>query len=111
MTDHLDYVLYEVGHERLKQEAKWGEQSWPDGTGGLTSEWWSIMARRDCQAAHADGRLTYRHILDEEVHEAFAETDPEKLKAELIQVAAVAVAWVEKLIREESRGGSPVALG
>jgi len=40
---------------------------------------------------------TWEMILLEEVWEALAETDPVKLRAELIQVAAVAVAWVEDI--------------
>ncbi len=36
---------------------------------------------------------------DEEHHEAMAETDPEKLERELIQVAAVCVAQVECIRR------------
>ncbi len=42
-----------------------------------------------------------RHILLEEVHEALAEDDPTRLRAELLQVAAVAVCWVEAI---EQRG-------
>ena len=33
-----------------------------------------------------------------------AESDPVKLRAELVQVAAVAVAWVEKIDRDIARG-------
>lgn len=110
--DQLDYVLYEVGHERLKQHVKWGEQNWPDGTGGSTFQFAAKDFRSACQFAFEEtGTGTYRHILLEEVYEAMAESDPEKLKTELIQVAAVAVAWVEKLLREESRGEAQIAFG
>jgi hypothetical protein len=43
--------------------------------------------------------VTWAHILTEEFYEALAEADPEKLREELVQVAAVAVAWVECLDR------------
>jgi hypothetical protein len=66
-------VLDEVQDERRRQDAKWGEQNHPDGTIAL-----------------------------EEVFEALVETDPAKLRDELLQVAAVAVAWVEAIDR---RGG------
>jgi hypothetical protein len=33
-------------------------------------------------------------VLNEEVAEAFAESDPAKLRAELLQVAAVCAAWI-----------------
>ncbi len=42
-----------------------------------------------------DGSITWRDILTEEVFEAYAEKDLEKLRAELIQVAAVAVKMVD----------------
>ena len=40
----------------------------------------------------AGGRGTWRHILAEEVAEAYAETG-DALSTELVQVAAVAVQW------------------
>lgn len=95
-------ALRQIAAERLLQDAKWGEQNHPDGTGGnkVTAD----LARLVCQQAAADGRLTWRQVLDEEVQEAFAERDPARLRAELVQVAAVAVAWVESIDRRGDRG-------
>lgn len=99
-------VLDEVSAERTAQDAKWGEQNHPDGTGpqayhvniaGVADRY-----RAACQAAAAAGRVTYRDILLEEVYEAMAEADPDELRTELVQVAAVAVAWVEAIDRRES---------
>lgn len=44
-----------------------------------------------------DGTVTWADVLAEEVTEAFAERDPGLLRAELIQVAAVAMRWVEAI--------------
>jgi len=44
-------------------------------------------------------QVTWRDILYEEVLEAYVETDWSALRAELVQVAAVAVAWIEHLDR------------
>lgn len=93
-----DVALTEIAIERARQDAKWGEQNHPDGTGG----WWheqtsAMLAREACQKAAADGTLTWAHVLREEVYEALAEHDPAKLRAELVQVAAVAVAWIEAI--------------
>jgi len=41
--------------------------------------------------------MTWVRMLREEVAEAFIEDDPEALEVELIQVAALAISWVEKL--------------
>jgi len=103
-------VLEEVGDERERQDAKWGEQNHPDGTGPLvrwvtpsldaTMAAWVREARYRCESRTRRGVVTYLDILAEEFFEAAAEADKARLREELIQVAAVAVAWVEKLDRE-----------
>lgn len=100
VVKHLG-VLPDIAAERTRQDKQWGQQNHHDGTGpGYLVA--ALHARHECQQAAALGLVTYRHILNEEVQEAFSETDPEKLRTELIQVAAVAVAWIEKLDRERA---------
>lgn len=103
--DPVTAALDEVAAERVRQDAKWGEQNHPDGTRPTIP---TLNAREqaihECDYAHRNGTGTWRHILEEEVAEAFAESDPVKLRAELVQVAAVAVAWVEAIDRRA--GGS-----
>lgn len=93
--------LAAVAAERQRQDDKWGEQNHPDGTGGRYEVRHAEAARRACDTAARTRDLTWRHILNEEVAEALAETDPVNLRAELVQVAAVAAAWVECLDRRE----------
>lgn len=103
-------VLAEVGEERIRQLHKHGEQvNLPDGTGPQTR--WAPRVRlvdrtarflagffRDrCQQRAAEGRVSFLDILLEEVAEAAAEDDPARLRAELLQVAAVAVQWIEAI--------------
>lgn len=122
-TDPTSRVLYEVARERSRQDAQWGEQNHPDGTGprqpiSIGIAYMGDVAAQMRRAANAaagkvpglehHGPLTWRHILLEEVFEALAEDDPVKLRAELIQVAAVAVAQVEAIDR---RSASPAAEG
>jgi uncharacterized hydantoinase/oxoprolinase family protein len=100
MSDHpRDLILLELEAERLRQDRKWGEQNHPDGTGGDVSEALACMARIVCEERHGAGVGTWRDILAEEFHEAVAETDHVRLREELLQVAAVAVAWVEAIDR------------
>jgi hypothetical protein len=87
-----------INAERWRQHAKWGVQNHPDGTGDLHRCEAEVL-REDCQVAFERGYVTWRHILAEEVAEAFAEEHPERLRAELIQVAAVVVAWIEAIDR------------
>jgi hypothetical protein len=39
------------------------------------------------------------HLLREELAEVFQETAPDRLEAELVQLGALCVSWVEKLRR------------
>ncbi|MGW2550025.1 hypothetical protein [Streptomyces sp. NPDC001635] len=98
-----DRVLSEVLAERIRQDQKWGEQNHPDGTGNKSQQDYAEQARRWCQAAFGSGYGTWADVLAEEVAEANAEREPAKLRAELIQVAAVAVAWVEALDRRTAQ--------
>lgn len=106
-------VINDVLDEREKQDAKWGEQNHPNGTGPRTlpmpyasGSWSAQMAAERLtvltNCAAQVGLITWLHILREEVFEAFAESDPAKLRTELIQVAAVAVQWAEAIDRSSS---------
>ncbi|ALY07409.1 hypothetical protein SEA_WIGGLEWIGGLE_87 [Mycobacterium phage Wigglewiggle] len=96
-------VLDEIAAERARQEAKWGEQNHPDAYEELTYN----LASGDCfkavtEARSSFGMCSYADILLEEVAEAVDEAragDKAALRTELIQVAAVATKWVEKLDR------------
>jgi hypothetical protein len=91
-------ILDEVAAERARQDARWGEQNHPDGTGRPGDISFAEAYKAICKA-NGPGEDTYRDILAEEVYEAFAEQDPARLRAELVQVAAVAVAWIGAIDR------------
>ncbi len=92
-----------VRAERARQDAKWGGgRDSPDGTGTPTQVDRARQARDACDLAAREHRKTWRHILVEEVSEALAEKSETRLRAELVQVAAVATAWVEAI---DARGG------
>ena len=94
-----DRVFMDVEVERHRQEAKWGEQSHPDGT-HERYESARDRYRNECEDAfRVRGDGSWRHIFLEEVFEAMTETDPVKLREELIQALAVATAWVEAIDR------------
>lgn len=94
----LAKVLADVAAERDGQDRMWGVQEFPDGSGPDFTEA-AEEAERECAAAWSRGELTWRHILTEEFFEALAETDPARLRNELVQTAAVAVKWVQALDR------------
>lgn len=93
----LDRVLGDITAEREAQHAAWGTQHhMVDGTG---PQWTSLAqtARQECDQASETGQLSWRHVLVEEVAEALAEHDPAELRRELVQVAAVAVQWIQAI--------------
>lgn len=109
----MNKVLKEVAEERGRQDARWGEQNHHDGTGPLTL---FLGARVPEEHTYADireratemtdwrtksGMVSYADILLEEVFEAMAESDQDRLREELVQVAAVTVAWIEKIDRDQ----------
>lgn len=113
----LNEVLGEVLEECRGQLEKWGLQNHPDGTGplraspmvwgrlaDLNNEEFADSARKRTENDFDNGYGSWEHILTEEVFEAYAEDDQEKLRAELVQVAAVAVSWIRAINRRRNVG-------
>lgn len=103
-------VMSEIAAERTRQDQKWGEQNHPNGTGPQhvwvftgPAEHVATATRDEANHQAQQGKLTWLDIQLEELAEAFAEDNPAKLRAELVQVAAVAVAWIEAIDRSASR--------
>lgn len=106
-ADPVQRVLEDVRAERARQDAKWGTDriaTLPDGTGRSGDATEAEARKIACDVARREGDITYRHVLEEEVAEALAETDPALLRAELVQVAAVAVKWIQGI---DMRAASP----
>lgn len=57
----------------------------------------TLDTKAHSQNEGGDGTITWWHILREEVFEAAAESDPDALRAEMIQVAAVALKMIDAL--------------
>ncbi|MFF2475123.1 NUDIX hydrolase [Streptomyces sp. NPDC058066] len=93
-TPGLARHLVDLDAERQRQLEKFGEQHHSDGTSLNYQRHLADEERAACDAAFRNGRGTWRHVLAEEVAEAFAEKDPAQLRAELVQVSAVCAAWI-----------------
>jgi hypothetical protein len=111
-------IAEEVITERERQDAKWGEQNHPNGTGPesmalarisaashqfidyMTNAELAASAKFATDTAAENGSTNFADILLEEVLEAFAEEDLDKLRVELVQVAAVAQQWIAKIDRQ-----------
>lgn len=96
-------VLSEVLAERIRQDTLWGQQNYPLGTGPKvmalgrpTGVWADMLKAEGARLGQGDNFL---RILLEEVMEAGAESDPVKVREELVQVAAVAVMICEAIDR------------
>jgi NTP pyrophosphatase (non-canonical NTP hydrolase) len=86
-----DRVLQEVLAERIRQDSKWGEQNCHD------FEWVSIMTEEVGESAQAANEANFKS--------GKTRGDFSHLRAELVQVAAVAVAWIECIDRRAARSG------
>ncbi|GAA0738534.1 hypothetical protein Drose_04465 [Dactylosporangium roseum] len=95
-------VYGDIARERAAQDAKWGEQNHPDGTAGPGRRAAARSAKLWTNSQAAERTLAWADVLEEEVAEALAEDDPAKLRAELVQVAAVAAAWIEAIDRRSA---------
>lgn len=90
--------LEDVYTEVARQEALWGVQMHPDGTGGAEARRQCTNARNRCEDAAKKGTLTYWDILKEEFFEAgAAEPNSAELIEELTQLCAVAQSWIRTI--------------
>lgn len=113
MTDtaHTRNILELVFDERQKQEVQYGDANRHTKSGTGPGTRWLLpytfdsatqiqqQLRYDYEDFEAEGNpVTWAHLVREEVAEAFElpEDDP-NLVAELVQVAALCVSWVERL--------------
>lgn len=104
-------VLEELFEERKRQVARYGHnEDLKDGTGSSV-QWllpytadvaWGIEGelRVDYEEFEREnGCPTWMHLLREELAEVFQETDPDRLRTELVQLGALCVSWIEKIRR------------
>ena len=103
-------VLVRLLAERRRQVARYGHnRSVTDGTGedvrwiprhagGRTSRTIEQEFRLDLETWLSENdHETWVHLVREEIAEAFCETTPARLREELLQSAALIVAWIEQL--------------
>ncbi|MBT2412661.1 hypothetical protein J7I94_19195 [Streptomyces sp. ISL-12] len=95
-------IVDEILHKRDAQDALFGRQDdLPNGTDVGSFKPIADAHRMECEAAFAAGVGTFRHVFLEEVFEAMAESDPVKLRAELLQAVAVGVKWLEAIDKQQ----------
>ena len=117
VVNNIENVLEEIRQERSRQEAKWGQQNHPcldqtllNRVGSCTPErmceHYEIpsenRAKFLCENSFQNNQVSYAHIALEEFSEVVSEFDPAKRRKELVQLASVVVAWIEKIDRDIS---------
>lgn len=110
-------IIYEILVERKKQDVKWGEQNHPsvdpiltERPGGCTPERMceeyelptENRAKSSCNIATKNGKLTFTHIVVEELCEAVSAVDDDARREELIQLGACVVQWIEAIDRRKA---------
>ncbi|TXS36944.1 DUF6011 domain-containing protein [Streptomyces sp. OR43] len=84
-----------IDTERQAQLAKFGDQHHPDGSSTSTNVSLCTKLAEAMRTVNASpAELSWTTIMLEEAYEVGAETDPAKIRAELIQLAAVCAAWI-----------------
>ncbi|MER8083814.1 hypothetical protein ABTZ57_01295 [Streptomyces sp. NPDC094048] len=84
-----------IDTERQAQLAKWGDQHHRNGSSTSTNVRLCTDLAQAMRQVNADpAELSWTTIMLEEAYEVGAETDPAKIRAELIQLAAVCAAWI-----------------
>ncbi|MEU1074332.1 MULTISPECIES: hypothetical protein [unclassified Streptomyces] len=116
MSSPTDAVLAEVAAERAAQDALFGVQDLPDMAGSPENQRNARKFFKGCADRYKaindgvfdprddDPRLDYTGVFLEEVYEALAESDPAKIRAELVQAVAVGVKWIEAIDRRSTDG-------
>lgn len=107
-------VLEEIAAERARQDAKWGEQNHPNVNPVLARDPaiqpyqiavfhevpTAFLARNLCDERHGRGTGSWTDIAVEEFAEAVEKfADDKACREELVQLAAVLVAWIECIDR------------
>lgn len=105
-------IIHEIRQERSHQIAKWGDRSWGhfdvSQLGGSNAHLLPDLgsARRTVEDEVRGDRLTWTSIAVEELCEAVdaaLNQDIPALRGELVQLAAVVLAWIEDLDRRRSK--------
>jgi hypothetical protein len=96
------YIAQELVEERERQVVKWGTQrEHPDGLfydAFRTPVYPGVMLEHFARG-NLDKETTWAAIFMEEVGEALQADNDADLRAELVQVAAVAMAWIDAIDR------------
>lgn len=111
IPSRTDLALRSIAKERQAQDAKWGRRTYPTaglGFGGAEAKEREVRAKAACDAAMAENRCTFAHVLREEVAELLAtETHVEAL-SEARQVGAVTCKIIEYLADYDSIAVRPL---
>lgn len=113
-SQHDWNVLSEIAGEHSRNLARWGAQDhpsvllkFPDGqdmTQECLPDFYGIVpedkAKASCERRFAHGIGAWADIGIEEMAEAVCAPDDEHRRAELVQVAAVCVAWIQAIDRK-----------
>lgn len=99
-------VLLDVAAERARQDRKWGVQNWPSLSPDHSHELAVVFEEAYkylCETAFKRGKGSWDDIAAEEYAEVCAALDEPSRRKELIQLAAVIVAWIECIDRRAVR--------
>jgi hypothetical protein len=102
ITPNQMFIFSKISAERRRQDEEFGEQNWPMVQENFNYDLQNCLLKKvrlENKLAGERGKGCWFDILFEKMLEAFVETEPEKQREEMVQVAAVAVQIIEYLDR------------
>lgn len=91
VRDRMDLVLADVLAERIRQDDQWGEQNHAD-------HWWHLILTEEVG-----------EVAQAVLHDWFGGPAEDTVREELVQVAAVALSWLEAIDRRRNEEGAEIA--
>ncbi len=108
----LEGVLDEIAVRRARQRTAHGggEHCLPDGTGQHPENIDADVTRMACDQATEGGYLDWLHIVRAAAAQAYAESRPTQLRADLVDLAARVTGWIQAIDHraEDPPAGTPV---
>lgn len=95
----LPGILDQIAVQRARQRTAFGagEHELPDGTGQYPETIAADVARMACDSAAEGGYLDWLHVVRAAAEQAFAESRPAELRADLLGLAAFTAGWIEAI--------------
>lgn len=107
-TPGIDTVFAAIDAQLVPRAGEYTGTRLPDGTGMTDCLEWMHHSAQMREDAIVHGTLTWAHVLEAALAQAFTYTDTEELRDGLLTVVTLAVSWIQSLDRRLGVGADYV---